>query len=41
MAIQLAGPPDSEPTIVSLAAQIEAARPWQDRRPQPIGDRTA
>ena len=30
-AIQLAGPPNSETTIVSLAAQIEAARPWRRR----------
>jgi amidase len=33
MAVQLAGPRDSEQTIVSLAAQLEAARPWQDQRP--------
>ena len=32
-AIQLAGPPNSETTIISLAAQIEAAQPWRDRRP--------
>jgi Amidase len=32
-AIQLAGPPSSETTIVSLAAQIEAATPWQRERP--------
>jgi amidase len=32
-AIQLAGPPDSEATIVSLAAQIEAATTWRQRRP--------
>ena len=36
MAIQLAGPPSSETTILSLAAQIETARPWQDRRPELI-----
>ena len=35
-AIQLAGPPDSETTIVSLAAQIEAAGPWRHRRPPSI-----
>jgi amidase len=34
MAIQLAGPANSENTILSLAAQIETARPWRDRRPQ-------
>jgi Asp-tRNA(Asn)/Glu-tRNA(Gln) amidotransferase A subunit family amidase len=32
-AIQIAGPADSETTIVSLAAQIEAADPWHDHRP--------
>jgi len=32
-AIQLAGPPDSEPTIISVAAQIERARPWAQRTP--------
>jgi amidase len=32
-AIQLAGPPNSEPTIVSLAAQVEAATPGQRERP--------
>jgi amidase len=32
-AIQLAGPANSETTIVSLAAQIEAAAPWRRERP--------
>ncbi|MGZ6690402.1 MAG: amidase [Solirubrobacteraceae bacterium] len=32
-AVQLAGPPNSGPTIVLLAAQIEATRPWAQRRP--------
>jgi amidase len=32
-AIQLAGPADSEPLIIALAAQLEAARPWRDHRP--------
>ena len=32
-AVQLAGPPNSETTIVSLAAQIEAATPWRTERP--------
>lgn len=35
-AIQLAGPPNSEATIVSLAAQIEAAAPWQPERPASV-----
>jgi amidase len=34
-AIQLAGPPESEATIVSLAAQLEAAAPWRAERPTP------
>ena len=36
MAIQLAAPPNGETTIVSLAAQLEAATPWRDRRPELI-----
>jgi amidase len=35
-AIQLAGPPNSEATIVSLAAQIEAAAPWRGKRPASV-----
>jgi amidase len=35
-AIQLAGPPNSETTIVSLATQIEAATPWPRTRPPAI-----
>jgi amidase len=33
LAIQLAGRPHDEATLLSLAAQIEQARPWADRRP--------
>jgi amidase len=33
LAIQLAGRPDDEATLISLAAQIEAERPWADRVP--------
>ena len=33
LAIQLAGPPDSETSIIALAAQLETARPWAHRRP--------
>ena len=33
-AVQLAGPPNSDTAIVSLAAQLEVARPWRDQRPE-------
>ena len=33
LAVQLVGRPDEETTLLSLAGQIEAARPWADRRP--------
>jgi amidase len=32
-AVQLVGRPNDEATLLSLAAQIEAARPWTQRRP--------
>jgi amidase len=31
--IQLVGRPFDEATLLSLAAQIESARPWSQRRP--------
>jgi len=31
--VQLVGRPDDEATLLSLAAQIEAERPWDGRRP--------
>ena len=33
LSVQLVGRPDDEPTLLSLAAQIEAERPWADARP--------
>ncbi|HEX8156687.1 MAG TPA: amidase [Solirubrobacteraceae bacterium] len=33
LSVQLAGRPGAERTLFSLAAQIEAARPWADQRP--------
>jgi amidase len=33
LAVQLIGRPDDEDTILSLAAQLETARPWADLRP--------
>ena len=33
-AIQLGGRPADEATLLSLSAQLEAARPWADRRPE-------
>ncbi len=33
LAVQFVGRPDDEATLLSLAAQIEQARPWTDRRP--------
>jgi amidase len=32
-AVQLVGRPHDEATLLSLSAQIEAERPWADRRP--------
>jgi len=36
LAVQLVGRPDDEATLLALAAQLEAARPWAERRPPVI-----
>jgi amidase len=36
LSVQLVGRPNDEETLLSLAAQLEAERPWADRRP-PVG----
>ena len=38
ISVQLVAPYGDEATLVRLAAQLETARPWTDRRPQIVGD---
>jgi amidase len=33
LAVQLVGRPHDEPTVLSVSAQLEEARPWADKRP--------
>jgi amidase len=33
--VQLVGPPAGEELLLSLSAQLETARPWHARRPEP------
>jgi amidase len=33
LSVQLVGRPNDEATLLSLATQIEAERPWAERRP--------
>jgi amidase len=33
--VQLAGPPEGEELLLSLSAQVESARSWHERRPEP------
>jgi amidase len=33
LSVQLVGRPNDESTLLALAAQLEAERPWGDRRP--------
>ena len=33
LSVQLVGPPDDEPTLLTLSAQLEQARPWAHARP--------
>jgi amidase len=35
LGVQLVGRPADEATLLSVAAQLEAARPWANRRPEP------
>jgi amidase len=36
--VQLVGRPADEATLIRLSAQLEAARPWADRRPSVLAE---
>jgi amidase len=36
-AVQLVGAPIGEETLIALGSQLEAERPWADRRPELVG----
>ena len=36
-AVQLVGPPAGEEVLIALGSQLEAERPWADRRPETVG----
>lgn len=38
LGVQLAGKPLEEATLLQIAAQLEPAMPWADRRPAHFGD---
>ncbi len=38
ISVQLVAPYGDEATLIRLAAQLETARPWTDRRPEIVGD---
>lgn len=38
ISVQLVAPYGGEATLIRLAAQLETARPWTDRRPEIVGD---
>lgn len=35
--VQLVGPPVGEELLIALGSQLEAEKPWADRRPELVG----